>query len=219
MMKIYPSLYSSNHLSFGETLERLSNINMKDIHIDIMDCNYVPSFGITYDAIKAIQEKYHLRLDCHLMVDNPEWHIDKLIALNVDTICLTYGTTNNDFYYLEKIVQSGLRCGVAVNPGTTIESLVDLLDIVDVVLVMSVNPGQPNQRFLPSINNKIRRLFELREQKGLTFKIQIDGGINIDNISSVQASGADIVVCGGSLFSNGHIEENAYRLEGLAHGI
>lgn len=186
------------------------------VHVDVMDGHFVPNITFGPPMVKSLRRITKLPLDCHLMIEDPDSFISDFAAAGASMISVHQEACRHLHRTLQHIVHHGMLPGVVLNPATPIETLVEVLPMVHYVLVMSVNPGFGGQKFLPLALDKIARLAELREEMGLNFRIEIDGGIAHDTVAQVVEAGADMLVAGSAVFSHGKTEHNARELLKLA---
>lgn len=171
------------------------------IHVDIMDGHFVPNFTMGTPITESIRKRFgNLKLDHHLMIEDPDTYAPIFIKAGADCVSVQYEVCRNLDRTLHVIQDHGAFAGVVINPATPVRLLENVLDIVDYVLVMSVNPGYGGQRFIPNSLNKVRELVRWRAERGLNFSIEIDGGVGQDNIAEVAKAGVDWVVAGSSVF-------------------
>jgi ribulose-phosphate 3-epimerase len=170
------------------------------LHVDVMDGHFVPPISIGTPVVASLRQATRLRLDVHLMVENPERHIEAFAAAGADMISVHQEATAHLDRALAMIRERGCRAGAVVNPATPVTLLSEVLGKVDYVLIMSVNPGYGGQAFIPEATEKIRRLREMRDRCGADFQIEVDGGIGPENVSEVVRAGAQILVAGTSVF-------------------
>ena len=187
------------------------------VHVDVMDGHFVPNITFGPPMVQSLRPVTKLPLDCHLMVENPDEFIPAFAEAGADMLSVQQEVCPHLHRTLQQIEQHGMLPGVVINPATPVETLVEVLPMVHYVLVMSVNPGFGGQKFLPLAVDKIRRLAELRERKGLNFRIEVDGGIAHDTVGLVVEAGADMLVAGSAIFSPGKTEQNAREFLKAAH--
>lgn len=172
------------------------------LHIDVMDGHFVPNITMGAPVVRAIKAGTKLPLDVHLMIDHPELYIDDFIAAGADWITVHCEATNHLNRLLQRLEAGGVKVGVAINPATTISLLDEVLKKLDYILIMSVNPGFGGQKFIPESLSKIERLRQrLKTADAERVQIEVDGGINVENASSLADAGADILVAGSAIFS------------------
>ncbi len=170
------------------------------IHIDIMDGHFVPNFTMGTPITESVRRFTRLKLDHHLMIEDPDTYAPVFIQAGADCVSVHYEVCRNLNRTLHMIRDHGAKSGVVINPATPVMLLEDVLDIVDYVLVMSVNPGYGGQKFIPGSLDKVRHLCRVRAERQLRFAIEIDGGVGQDNIEEVAKAGVDWVVAGSSVF-------------------
>ena len=179
------------------------------VHVDVMDGHFVPNITFGPPMVQALRPVTKLPLDCHLMVENPDAFIPAFARAGADLLSVQQEVCRHLHRTLQEIEQHGMLPGVVINPATPVETLIEVLPMVHYVLVMSVNPGFGGQKFLPFTLHKIARLAELREEMGLNFRIEVDGGVAHDTVGLVVEAGADMLVAGSAIFSPGKTEQNA----------
>lgn len=189
------------------------------VHVDIMDGHFVPNITFGPPVVKALRPLTRLPLDCHLMIDNPDAFIGAFADAGADMISVHQEVCPHLYRTLQLIVERKLKPGVVINPATPVGLLVEVLPMLHHVLVMSVNPGFGGQSFLPLALGKIKHLARLREEMGLNFRIEVDGGIAHDTVAQVVEAGADMLVAGSAIFASGdaaRTERNAREFLALA---
>jgi len=177
-----------------------------------MDGHFVPNMTIGPVVVKSLRKATQLPLDCHLMIENPDQFIPEFADAGADWISVHQETCRHLNRTLNLIRNHDLLAGVVINPATPVETLTEVLDIVDYVLVMSVNPGFGAQKFIPSAVHKIRRLAEIRANRRLNYRIEVDGGIGLDTVGEVVRAGVEIFVAGNAVFGQGDPKTNAQKL-------
>jgi ribulose-phosphate 3-epimerase len=179
------------------------------VHVDVMDGHFVPNITFGPPVVKAIRPVTALPIDCHLMIENPDEFIPAFAEAGATMVSVQVEACRHLNRTLQLIADHGMLPGVVLNPATPIEALSEVLSMVHYVLIMSVNPGFGGQKFLPGSINRIARLRRLRDELGLTFRIEVDGGIAHNTVASVVEAGADMLVAGSAIFAPGKTEENA----------
>ena len=187
------------------------------LHVDVMDGHFVPNITIGPPVVKSLRKAVDVPLDCHLMIENPDEYIPAFADAGADWISVHQEATRHLNRSLELIRHHGAKVGVVINPATPVQMLGEVLDIVDYVLVMSVNPGFGGQKFIPGALEKIRKLATMRTARGLDFRIEIDGGIDLQTVGPAVRAGAEILVAGSHVFGRGNPTENAEALLRTAH--
>jgi len=201
------SILSSNFLELGKTIESINQSKADYIHIDVMDGCFVPNITIGFDIIKQIKKVSIKPLDVHLMICNPEKYIDKFAECGADVITIHFEGSIHLNKYINEIKKKNVKCGVAINPHTPVNFLVDIISEIDVLLIMSVNPGFGGQQFLENTYKKISEAKLLKESLNNKLIIEVDGGINETNYKKIYFHGADMIVLGNTIFSNNNIIE------------
>lgn len=198
--KIAPSILAADYANFASELRRIEETDAEYVHIDIMDGQFVPNISFGADVVASMRKHSKLVFDVHLMVVNPERYVDAMAHAGADIMTVHTEATIHIHGALQKIKAAGMRAGVVINPGTPVEALIPVLDLVDQVLIMTVNPGFGGQAFIPECLEKVARVAELRDQKGLTFDIEVDGGVDDNTIKACAVAGANVFVAGSYLF-------------------
>ena len=212
MIELAPSILSADFARLGEQVRAACQGGAAVIHVDVMDGHFVPNLTIGPPVLKSLRKVTDLPLDCHLMIENPDEFIPIFAELGVNWISVHQEACRHLDRTLHLIKSHGCMAGVVINPATPVETLSEVLEIVDYVLVMSVNPGFGAQKFIPSTMHKMRRLAEIRGQRGLNYRIEVDGGVALDTIAHVVRAGAEILVAGNAVFGNGDPKKNAEAL-------
>ena len=200
MKKILPSILSADFANLERDVRELEQIGIDMFHIDVMDGNFVPNISFGFPIIEAIRSKTDKIFDCHLMIARPEEYVERFCNAGCDMVSFHIEATNHADRVIQIIKNSGKKAGIVLNPQTPIESVKYLLPKLDYVLIMTVNPGFGGQKFIPEILDKIEELAKIREEKGYSFLIQVDGGVNVETSKLCRDKGADLLVCGSFLF-------------------
>lgn len=200
MKKILPSILSADFANLERDVRELEQIGIDMFHIDVMDGNFVPNISFGFPIIEAIRSKTDKIFDCHLMIARPEEYVERFCNAGCDMVSFHIEATNHADRVIQIIKNSGKKAGIVLNPQTSIESVKYLLPKLDYVLIMTVNPGFGGQKFIPEMLDKIEELAKIREEKGYSFLIQVDGGVNVETSKLCRDKGADLLVCGSFLF-------------------
>ena len=184
MIELLPSILSADFAHLAEQVAAAERGGGTVIHVDVMDGHFVPNITIGPLVVKSLRKVTKLPLDCHLMIENPDEFIPAFAEAGADWVSVHYEACRHLHRSLELIAQHGMKPGVVVNPATRVELLLDILPMVHHVLVMSVNPGFGGQEFIEFSLDKIRRLVELRQELGLAFRIEVDGGVAHDTVAA-----------------------------------
>jgi ribulose-phosphate 3-epimerase len=201
MKMLSPSILSADFSKLGEEVNLIETAGANLIHIDVMDGHFVPNITIGPAVVNSLIGKTKLPFDVHLMIENPERYIDSFININTEYITIHVEACTHIHKAIQQIKSQGVKAGISLNPATPLSTLENIIDELDLVLIMAVNPGFGGQKFIQSTIKKIEKLSEIRRNKNLSFKIEVDGGINLENIKSVMDAGCDIIVVGAAIFS------------------
>ena len=200
MLKVAPSLLAADFLRIGDEIRRMKEAGADWLHYDVMDGAFVPNISFGQGILKAAAGAELLPCDVHLMIERPERYIEEFAAAGAKVITVHAEATNHLNRVLHQIRDCGCLAGVALNPATSPECLRYVLGDFDLALVMTVNPGFGGQKFIPSALEKVKTLAEIKRAKGLSFAIEIDGGITLDNAKTVMDAGVEIAVAGSAVF-------------------
>jgi len=216
-IKIAPSILSANFARLGEQVQEAVDAGVGYIHVDVMDGHFVPnlSFGaLVVEAVKPITSAAGVVLDVHLMIERPEALIPDFIRTGADSITVHVETCPHLHRTIHQIKEGGINAGVTLNPATPLSTLEEILPEVDLILVMSVNPGFGGQSYIPTSTQKLVKLRQMLDERGLTHvEIEVDGGISLQNAAEVTEAGATILVAGSAIFNDrGSIAENINAL-------
>jgi ribulose-phosphate 3-epimerase len=217
MVELLPSILSADFARLGEQVAAVERGGATVIHVDVMDGHFVPNITIGPLVVKSLRKVTKLPLDCHLMIENPDEFIPAFADAGADWVSVHFEACRHLHRTLEFIAQKGMKPGVVINPATPVDFLLDILPMVHHVLVMSVNPGFGGQKFIPFSLEKIRKLVNLRQELGLQFRIEVDGGVAHETLVQIVQAGAELLVAGNAVFGSGDPEQNARELLALAH--
>ena len=199
-IKLAPSILSADFSHLGEQVAEATAAGADYIHIDIMDGHFVPNITIGAPVVASIRHWTNLPLDVHLMIEAPERQIKQFADAGADIISVHIEACPHIHRVVQTIKGLGIKAGVALNPGTPIDTLEEALSSLDLVLVMTVNPGFGGQAFIEAMLDKIARLRAELDKKGLATELEVDGGINAETASKVVEAGARVLVAGAAVF-------------------
>ena len=212
MIELLPSVLSADFAHLADQVAAAERGGGTVIHVDVMDGHFVPNITLGPPVVKSLRKFTSLPLDCHLMIENPDEFIPAFADAGANWVSVHYEVCRHLHRSLELIAQHGMKPGVVVNPATRVELLSEILPMVHHVLVMSVNPGFGGQEFIEFSLDKIKRLVELRQELGLAFRIEVDGGVAHDTVARIVQAGADLLVAGNAVFGAGQPEQDARAL-------
>ena len=201
MVEILPSILAADFARLGEEIAPLEAAGCRMLHVDVMDGHFVPNFTLGPPVVQSLRKVTKMTLDVHLMIDDPDRYAPIFIEAGADQIIVHQEACVHLDRTLRMIQSEGARAGVVINPATPISTLEEVLEFVDYVLIMSVNPGFGGQKFIPNTLHKIRQLAARKKERGLHFPIEIDGGVDKENVAAVVDAGIEWVVAGTSVFN------------------
>lgn len=200
MVEIAPSILSADFTRLGDQVAAVENAGASYIHFDVMDGHFVPNLTIGPFIVEWVRKATNLPIDAHLMIENPDNFIGAFAKAGASMISIHPEATYHVHRTINYIRQSGCKAGVVLNPATPLAMIEEVINDVDYVLLMSVNPGFGGQKFIPASLDKLRRLRALIQSSGSQARIEIDGGIGVENVAAVVAAGAEILVAGSAVF-------------------
>jgi ribulose-phosphate 3-epimerase len=212
LVELLPSILSADFARLGEEVQAAERGGGTVIHVDVMDGHFVPNLTLGPPVVKSLRRVTRLPLDCHMMIENPDDYVEAFAEAGANWMSVHYEACRHLHRSLELIANHGMKPGVVINPATPVEAILPVLSMVHHVLVMSVNPGFGGQSFIPYSLRKIQRLKELRQELGLSYRIEVDGGVAHDTIALVVEAGAELLVAGNAVFGAGHPERDARAL-------
>lgn len=196
-----PSILAADFSKLGQDITDCTDQGIDWIHCDIMDGHFVPNISYGPAIVKAAADSApDAFMDVHLMIEDPDKYVGDYVDAGADLITVHYEACPHLHRSLQNIKKYGLMAGVAVNPATSLHNLEPVLEYADLILIMSVNPGFGGQSFIESSYERLRELSRLKEEKGYSFLIEVDGGVSLQNIEEVREAGAEILVAGSSVF-------------------
>ena len=200
-VEIAPSILSADFSRLGEEIQTVERAGASLLHVDVMDGRFVPNITIGLPVVKAISRATQLPIDAHLMIVEPGRYAEQFVAAGAQMVSIHVEADAHAHRTLSAIRDAGGKAGIAINPATSLAAVEDVIRFADYVLLMSVNPGFGGQKFIPESLDRLRRLRRMIDERGLSARIEIDGGIDRDNIAEVVAAGAEIIVAGSAIFA------------------
>jgi ribulose-phosphate 3-epimerase len=218
MIEIIPSILSADFARLGEEIGRAERGGASMLHVDIMDGHFVPNLTMGPPVVESIRKVTPLKLDVHLMITDPDRYAPEFIKAGADSISVHQEVCAHLDRTIGMIQSEGALAGVVINPATPVSSLEDILHAVDYVLLMSVNPGFGGQSFIPRVLDKARKLAQMRAERRLRFRMEIDGGINRDNLADAVRAGCEWIVTGSSVFHTPDPAATVAEMRQIAEG-
>ena len=206
-----PSILSADFANLGADVKEAVEAGAKWVHIDVMDGMFVPNISLGFPVIKSLRKVTDAFFDVHLMIEEPGRYIDEFAEAGADLITLHVEATKHLHRAIQQVKAKGLKVGIALNPSTPLSALDYILEDIDMVLIMTVNPGYGGQSYIDKMDDKIKELRAVINEKGLDIDIEVDGGISAKNVAHVRDCGANIFVAGSAVF-NGDIASNAKNI-------
>ena len=212
MVKIAPSILSADFANLERDIRLVDEKGADYIHVDVMDGQFVPNITLGANIVSAIRPVTKLPLDVHLMVQAPERFIEDFAKAGSDIITVHQESTVHIHRAMQMIKNCGVKAGVVINPGTPVSAIEEVLPLADLVLIMTVNPGFGGQAFISECLTKVERLNELRKEKGYTYEIEIDGGVDDKTAPLCVKAGADVLVAGSYVYNSPDVGERIKKI-------
>ena len=201
-VKIAPSILSANFAKMGEEVRSLEACGADLVHCDVMDGVFVNNITFGIKMVEDLRKITTLPLDCHLMIVHPEKYVERFVKAGADIVTVHYEACQDNLKEtLVLIKNAGAKCGAVINPDTPVEKIKDIIPLCDMVLVMGVFPGFGGQKFIPTALDKLREIRQIINESGKDIDLEIDGGVNLQNIEEIKAAGANVIVAGNTVFS------------------
>jgi len=217
-VEIAPSILASDFTKLGDEIRRVEEGGADVIHVDVMDGHFVPNISIGVPVVEALRKATRLPLDVHLMIENPELYISEFVHAGANRVLIHQEATVHLDRALAMVREHGAEAGAVINPATPVAMLSEVLDKADTILVMSVNPGFGGQKFIPGAIEKIRQLNEWRSRYNCEFRIEVDGGVDRENVAELAKAGANTFVAGTSIFHTPDVVAATRELRKMAAG-
>ncbi len=211
-IELAPSILSANFAQLVIDAQQAIDGGGTVLHLDVMDGHFVPNLTIGPPVVRSLRKQLKVPFDCHLMIENPDFFIPEFAEAGANWMSVHQESCIHLDRTLHLIASHGCKPGVVLNPATPVETLTEVLDLVHHVLVMSVNPGFGGQKFIPNSLNKIAALARMRTERKLDFRIEVDGGVDLETVTDVVKAGAELLVAGNAVFGHGDIRANASKL-------
>ena len=213
---IAPSILSADFGNLAGAVRHIAESGAEWIHVDVMDGHFAKNLSFGPKTIADLRPLTKLVMDCHLMVDNPQEHIESFAEAGADYFTFHAEAAVHSHRIIQNIKSSGMKAGMCIVPGTPVGVLEELLPDLDLVLVLLVNPGFGGQKMIASCLDKVSKLKALREERGCHYLLSVDGGVTADNAPLVIEKGADVIVAGSAFFNAQDHREAVRKLKGLA---
>ncbi|MBT3924027.1 MAG: ribulose-phosphate 3-epimerase [Nitrospina sp.] len=199
---IAPSILSADFARLGDEVKAVEQAGADWIHVDVMDGHYVPNITIGPVVVEALRKVTELPLDVHLMIEDADKYIGEFISAGSDIITVHVEACTHLNRTIQLIKEQDVKAGVVLNPATPLSSLEEILHEIDMVLLMSVNPGFGGQKFIPSMVDKIQNLSDIMSNYENPIELEVDGGINSENVGDIKEAGASVLVAGSAIFNS-----------------
>lgn len=211
-IEIAPSILSADFARLAEAIDAVEAGGATVLHVDVMDGHFVPNITIGLPVVKSLRKATSMTIDTHLMISEPGRYAVEFVNAGADMVSIHVEADDHINRTLTSIREAGAKAGIAINPGTPLGTLEEALPYADFILLMSVNPGFGGQKFVPTSIDKLRRLRRMIDGRGLKVRIEIDGGIDANNIADVCEAGAEIIVAGSAVYGGGRPTEAVKEL-------
>lgn len=214
-MKLAPSILSADFANLLEDVKKIEAGGADYIHVDVMDGHFVPNISFGAPVMKCLNGKTMVPYDVHLMIENPDNYIADFVTPQTEYITVHQEACRHLHRTIQNIKAQGIKAGVSINPATPINTLSCILEDVDLVLIMSVNPGFGGQKFISQSVSKVRELAKIKKERGLSFAIEIDGGVTLDNAKMLAEAGVEIAVAGSAVFKAANVKDTVRKFKNL----
>lgn len=206
MYKLSPSLLAADFGNLKDQLELMEKAGVPYLHLDIMDGLFVPNLSIGLTVVESLRKYTEMVFDVHLMIVEPERYVEQFAKAGADIFVFHQEATGDPEAVIAKVKECGMKAGISIKPGTSLDTIIDFLPRLDMVLIMTVEPGFGGQKFMADQLAKVRELARLRKEQGLNFDIEVDGGINRDTLPLCFEAGANVIVAGSAVLGQKDIK-------------
>ena len=219
MALIAPSLLAADFARLGEALRTIETAGAPIFHLEVMDGHFVDDISVGQPVIRRLRKATKLVLDLHLLIERPERYVAEFLEAGADRISIHLEATTRLHRVLEQIRKQGIKAGVALNPSTPVDSVIDLVGEFDYLSVLSSDPGLKEQAFIPRSVERVQAAAVLREARGAEFAIQVEGGIGFEHVQPLTRAGADILVAGSAIFNSDDPKASLGEMQRLASAL